>query len=145
LNITPTRELIPVFALILALGVGACADEPTGPGDNAEDPNCSPMTTRACSCEVPSEMGTRTCLGSGLAWSNCVCLGDGATDVSPTDGGPDPITLEPGFRAVTPLAATGQLTSPNYRLRLFVAAPATSEPLVSPHYELTLGAPNPIH
>jgi hypothetical protein len=139
----PSGRPISVALLCLAMITISCAD--TSVLDSAEDDpmsSCTPLTSRACDCEAGFGPGTSTCLNTGDAWSDCVCLGDVSGDAQVDDiftgGG-----LSPGFRAVSPLTATGKLTSPSYRLHLHVGPPSASEILVSPNYHLTLGAPAP--
>lgn len=131
--------------LALSLGLGGCTDESTGVSVPAQGAPCAPLSQEPCACDGSGLPGTRACLPSGQGWGDCACDGvDVSGDVS-TDSGPAPTSLPPGFRMVTPVTATGKLSSPNYRLKLQLGAPAPSEILSSPNYQLTLGTPSPIH
>jgi len=143
-----TVELVHLlFAMAGLLLVNACTGGPEG--EDELHFSCQPGTYQTCLCSDAGDKGISVCDKLLKKWSKCLCGSDVAhlLDAKTGDGsGPRPdedARTGPGPAAPSTTTEMGggaiNLSSPNYKLQLYVAPARPVETIESENYRLRLG------
>jgi len=141
------RKLVAGF--FLAWCLVACNNESPAGANQGTHTSCIPGSMFKCTCIDSGLSGVRLCLPNGK-WSACDCRSD---VVWPADGlwvepdaagGGPPPAAGPLPASFVELAGGANLSSSNFRLKLFVAPARPVEKLESSNYRLILGPGGPV-